>query len=289
MSEPSAWLEGHGGQSWRLGDKCSIGRAATNDIVIDDGKVSRGHALIHKQDAAEYWVVDLGSGNGTYINGRRVTLATRLNDGDVLTLGIVPLSFRQSTTVPTEPKQPVVEQQQTLLNVRNEKCWLLIADIKSSTSLAAQKPATEFAMLVGKWMARCRSIIETNGGAINKYLGDGFLAYWSANASKVEAIAKSLGEFRSFQKEDGAPPFRIVLHQGPIALGAGGAMNEDSLTGMDVILAFRMERLASGIGCDFLLSDATEPLLAPLLPLSEIGSFPVPGFAGAERKFFTVA
>ena len=95
MDLSNVWLEDDDGRRWPVVAACSIGRSTTNNVVIDDGRVSRRHALVHKQDESEYWVIDLGSGNGTYLNGRRVTLPTRLADGDRLALGDHMVTFRQ--------------------------------------------------------------------------------------------------------------------------------------------------------------------------------------------------
>ena len=60
--EPAeAWLEAANGQDWPLGANCSLGRSPSNTIVLGDRKVSRRHAVIHRQNVNEYWLVDLGS------------------------------------------------------------------------------------------------------------------------------------------------------------------------------------------------------------------------------------
>src|SRR5690349_6706444 len=149
MSEVSVWIEGTDGRRWPVSFTCSIGRSTSNDVVIDDGLVSRRHALIHKQDDAEYWIIDLGSGNGTYLNGRRVALATRLTNGDRLTFGPLNYTFRSgvSSGVRPGPSSPVSVQ--TIIQIKTAECWLLVADIKGSTALAQRLPATELAVLVG--------------------------------------------------------------------------------------------------------------------------------------------
>ena len=64
----------------------TIGREAGSDIVLDDPQVSRRHAQLTLQGAS-YFVEDLGSTNGSFVNGRRVMAPTPLNPGDKLGLG----------------------------------------------------------------------------------------------------------------------------------------------------------------------------------------------------------
>ena len=63
-----------------------IGRAAENDIVLDDVRVSRNHALVVTLPDGSIEVRDLGSSNGTFVNGRRAR-AERLEPGDFIGIG----------------------------------------------------------------------------------------------------------------------------------------------------------------------------------------------------------
>jgi hypothetical protein len=95
---PDAELEKPGGARIRLRGTCTIGRASTSDIVLNDAKVSRRHALIQPQKQYEFWILDLGSSNGTYVNGRRISQPVLLRDRDLIEVGPFRLSFRQSKT-----------------------------------------------------------------------------------------------------------------------------------------------------------------------------------------------
>lgn len=71
-----------------------IGRAETNDIVLDTGRVSRMHATISVDDAF-VTITDLGSKNGTYVNGERVDTQT-LAHGDTIKIGDCDMRFLAS-------------------------------------------------------------------------------------------------------------------------------------------------------------------------------------------------
>lgn len=93
----------------------TIGRSPQNEIVINDPEMSRRHAQIVQQ--GDYFVVsDLGSTNGTFVNGQRCTGATSLRHGDRIEFGdTVSLLFYQ-TAVPyqTMPSPPVhLEEEDT--------------------------------------------------------------------------------------------------------------------------------------------------------------------------------
>ena len=90
---PQAWLEASVGTPTPVRGTCSIGRSATNEVVLPDDKVSRRHAMINAQGLGEFWLVDLGSSNGTYLNGRRVSQPSRLNDGDSIEIATFKYKF----------------------------------------------------------------------------------------------------------------------------------------------------------------------------------------------------
>ncbi len=81
----------------------TIGRYPDNTIVIPDPQVSRHHARISWQ-AGAYVIEDLGSGNGTFVNGQRITGPRLLNHGHVIRLGSTSMDVRQSS--PEQVKEP---------------------------------------------------------------------------------------------------------------------------------------------------------------------------------------
>ncbi|WP_309070460.1 DUF3662 and FHA domain-containing protein [Arthrobacter sp.] len=70
-----------------------LGRSSEADILIDDTGVSRRHLEIHT-DQGQSRAVDLGSTNGSYVNGQRVQGEAELTDGSVITMGRTRMTFR---------------------------------------------------------------------------------------------------------------------------------------------------------------------------------------------------
>ncbi len=68
-------------------DSLKLGRELDNDISLSTGGVSRYHAVLQRTDKGIWMVSDVGSTNGTKINGKQIDLPTQLEEGDVISLG----------------------------------------------------------------------------------------------------------------------------------------------------------------------------------------------------------
>jgi hypothetical protein len=82
------------GEERRLnGAKLTVGRSSTNDVELrGDGFASARHALFDPR-ADGVWLEDVGSTNGTYLNGIRLTRPKRLTAGDILRIGETELRY----------------------------------------------------------------------------------------------------------------------------------------------------------------------------------------------------
>jgi hypothetical protein len=74
------------GSAFELGDGATMGRADGSDIPVDDPFASSVHARIFPRGQFMY-IEDMGSTNGTYLNGRRLRAAERLKVGDTVRIG----------------------------------------------------------------------------------------------------------------------------------------------------------------------------------------------------------
>ena len=282
--EAPAWLERDDASTVPVMASCSIGRAPANQLVLADEKASRKHALIHRQGENEYWLVDLGSSNGSYLDGRRVSQPVVLHDGSVIRIGSSTLLFRQSAA-PSSPSGEPNWTEGTVHDIRVAPCWLLLADIEGSTELSRALPADQLPVITGRWFSECKQAIEAHGGLINKYLGDGFFAYWIDIEGTVGRLVGALGELKGLQAA-GQPRFRVVLHHGEISLGGAPSMGEESLSGPEVNFVFRMEKLAGSIKHPNLMSEVAGARLGDRLHAEPAGRHTLSGFEG-EFAFLT--
>ena len=137
--------------------------------------------------------------------------------------------------------------QRTVREIENVPCWLLVADIRGFTPLSRQMQSQDLDVLLGAWILSCNEIIENQHGIINKYLGDGFLAYWRECRTSPEEIAAVISALKELQRKEGRR-FGFVVHFGAVDIGGVASMGEESLMGGEVNLVFRLEKLAGSLG-----------------------------------------
>ena len=80
--------------SFRLSDPLNVGRSEACAIQLEDTYVSQMHARLYGKNGA-WFVEDLGSTNGTYVNDRRVASPVELHAGDVVRVGKTVLELRR--------------------------------------------------------------------------------------------------------------------------------------------------------------------------------------------------
>jgi len=275
--EMEAWLERDNDQL-ALHGNCSIGRAVLNTIVLDSPKVSRLHSIIHLEDNGAFWLIDLGSSNGTFLNRRRIHEPVRLRDQDEINIGGTTFVFHQPRSKPSgELKANALL---TLQEVENIDCWLLVADIKNFTPLSRSMISGELANLVNAWLGSCKSIIEQHQGTVNKYLGDGILAYWRDDSDATQDIISAVNALKASQTGDG-PPFRFVVHFGTVAIGGVPSTREETLMGSEVNLVFRLEKVLSTLGESCGISEPARLKLGDTIHCRLLGEYELKGF---ERK-----
>jgi len=100
----------------KVGERACVGRADVNDVAIDHPAISRTHLLIQSVDHA-FIVEDVGSANGTLLNGKLVRGKQPLADGARLTIGPATITFHSDDAVleTAQPDQSAAEAREGIL------------------------------------------------------------------------------------------------------------------------------------------------------------------------------
>ena len=179
-SMPAFLKELNGEDAFELGDFALIGRNDGATIRLLDSSISRQHASIRREDL-DFWIVDLSSSNGTYVNDVAVTSARSLRHGDRVQLGSMVLIFQQSDGPDRQVFAVNAKTQISALlpaPAMNFDATLLVADLRGFTMMSAQLSAGEVADLLREWYADCMDILKRHHASIDKFIGDGVFAYW---------------------------------------------------------------------------------------------------------------
>lgn len=107
--------------------KITIGRGAECDVTIDNAAVSRSHASIEYKDG-EYYVSDLGSSNGTFLNGNQLEAPSIIKPGDNIGVAKFNLSFQDA---------PQAEVQKLVGDIDNLEATMVVDAEKMAQSMAA--------------------------------------------------------------------------------------------------------------------------------------------------------
>jgi Nif-specific regulatory protein len=83
MREGKRWAGVH---QLQMGAMVTLGRVSSNDVEVQDARCSRRHCAIYDHEG-EWFVRDLGSRNGTRVNGEKITGAVHLTSGDTIRIG----------------------------------------------------------------------------------------------------------------------------------------------------------------------------------------------------------
>ena len=199
-------------------------------------------------------------------------------------IGETTLVFRQAVTLSAAPGSAGLSTA-TIVEFKDQPTWLLMADMEGFAELCQNAKMPEVALTLTTWFRESQRLIEQRGGRIGKYLGDGFLAYWTPSDGGAAEVAEILRELHRHD-QDKALRFRFVVHHGPVTFGGAATLGEERMIGPEVNFIFRLEKLASQLGLPFCLSTTAHAQLARLVPAAPVdGEHALKGFPGRHRCF----
>lgn len=268
-----------GAKSW------TIGRSQKNNIIIKEPWISRSHALLQMNSAKDFYLVDLGSRNGTFVNGLRISIPVILKDKYSVSLGKTQLEFHhpQELSLINKPKKRVNFDTTTqTLHVRRLMSVLVI-DIRNYTKLATELDENILCELIGTWFRRAGKIIRLSGSWVDKYIGDAIMAVWfhaenqihTAQFAQILAAVIALNKMSVDLNQKYTLPIDLRIGAG-INTGYGmvgntGSMEHPDYTaiGDTVNLAFRLESSTKILGVDLVVAKSTYNHLLPLAPIRQ--------------------
>ncbi len=253
------------GEVLELAPVSILGRSLECQIIVSDPRVSRRHAMIRKQEGG-FHLFDLGSFNGSYLNGARVTAVRKLNNGDIITFADHEFRYAQVGETP----KPVVTAENldgsTIAHVSHNPVIIIVSDVKGFTALSEAVEADELAQIIGSWYADCERVLSEVGATVDKFIGDCVLAYWTAVEPATLRAALHAAEqlLASCERIYGVRPdvferigrrfeVGVALHAGKVAYG-GMSRSEFTLVGDPVNVAFRFESLTRELGRSVVIS-----------------------------------
>jgi class 3 adenylate cyclase/pSer/pThr/pTyr-binding forkhead associated (FHA) protein len=122
--------------------KLTIGRAANNNLVLEDSSASRMHAEISMDDSLVVFVTDLNSTNGTFVNRQRISGTLRLNVGDLVRIGqvVIQIMKQEKTETAAKAKSSHMFTRELLLESLDQHS-ILLYEVARKLNLATT-PAT---------------------------------------------------------------------------------------------------------------------------------------------------
>ena len=253
------------GNAWRLG------RSRDSQIRLPHDLVSRQHALVQRMENGDYYLFDLGSRNGTFLNGTRVTIPVVLKDGDQISFGDFHVTFHCPTRVNEPPdSEPVFETNATTVLFAQKTTSVLVVDVRGFTKIAQSIDPQLLSQVMGTLFRSGGEIMRRHGSWGQKYIGDALMSVWvhsrKGESSMGLSIFHALGELIQVTdalQEQFELPFPIQvgagINTGPAAIGNAGSEHSADYTalGDTVNAAFRFESATRDIAFDLVIGRET--------------------------------
>ncbi|AFY69474.1 adenylate/guanylate cyclase [Thalassoporum mexicanum PCC 7367] len=255
----------------------TMGRGKKNFVVIKDKWASRKHAMFQITEHGKFYLIDLGSLNGTYVNGRRVSIPVTLSRGDRITVGTTDMELvypDYDITDATDGKTKST-QRSTMMLQQRRMITVLVVDIRNYTGLARELDEQILSQVIGSWFGQAGEIIQQHGSGVDKYIGDAVMAVWihriSPKSKRVVAqemyqVFKALNELLRMSDQLNQKfelPFRLRVgagvNTGKAIVGQMGAGDRPEYTalGDTVNAAFRLETATKDLGVDVVIGEST--------------------------------
>ena len=253
-----------------------IGRSDKNNVILADDLASRNHAMLQRSEEGRFYITDLGSSNGTFVNGARICAPVILQPGDRIGIGNHEFSFHQEVLGQPPPIEEPDELQSTNILFAQSLITVLVADIRDFTGLARSLDASKLSMLTGAFFREAGKALHQRGAWAQKYIGDAVMAVW-LHKKRAPEVRELAGVFESLSRLAAIAAGlqdRFELNT-PIRIGAGintgwasvgnvGSIASSDYTALGDVVnkAFRLESATKEIVCDLAVGQGTFDFLS---------------------------
>lgn len=264
----SAVLRVKTGEGWRkipCKAVLTLGRDKNSDIVLKDLMASRNHAMIRRLGSADYYLIDSGSSNGSFINGRRITSPKLLNNGDIICIGKIELIFEQvksqNNLADTWSMQETIISDSPII----KQITVLVADIRGFTSLSEQVDIRTLTRFMNSWFNEISTVIYENNGTVDKFIGDCVFARWETSTDEKDAVIDALSAAVGIKRITDELNDKFSEIQDKVKIGVGintgaasmGNGQDNTALGDAVNTAFRLESATKVLKKNIVLSEST--------------------------------
>lgn len=285
-----------------IGNTATIGRGRDNTVSLHMSlQTSRQHAIVRCHNAWQYQIMDLGSRNGTFVNGRRVITPILLEHGAVIRITNNEIIFEQSETNAHDAAvhDVTLAAGTDITHDESAVVAIMVCDIRGFSTMSEILPEDSLARTLGEWFREAGNLVQENGGIVDKFIGDAILAYWirGTGAGREAEAAFSTGKSlldRALAKhwpDHPEHPFQIAvaLHHGAVTCGNIGlvAQRDATIIGDTVNTVFRMEGIMKKLGQRLTASSNLLALLSDTsrAPFQDLGEHQLKGKNQLVRLF----
>ena len=245
----------------------TLGRDKNSDIVIIDLLASRNHAMIRRLGHSDYYLIDSGSSNGSFVNSHRVAIPRLLKTGDRIQIGGSELLFEQEHK--EEDVMDTISMEETIISDRPviRQITVLVADIRGFTSLSESVDIRTLTRMMTSWFHSVTDVITNHGGIVDKFIGDCVFARWECevNVNEAQSVMKALQaavlinditEALNKNSADVSKKLRVGvgINTGIASMGIG---QDATALGDAVNIAFRLESATKVLGTDIVMSESS--------------------------------
>jgi RND superfamily putative drug exporter len=267
------------GQAFEASRELVVGRENA-DLLLDDAQVSRRHAVIRPLPGGAE-IEDLGSLNGTWMNGRRLDRPARLGAGDVVTIGRTRIDV---DVRPAPTPSPAARPGATILREDELRpVTVLLADVVGPASLWERLPAERTQQLIDGCLERMTVAAAQRGGMVQLHAHNAILAYFGVPARREDDVdrtadaALSMVEDMTLHAAAVAQSWNVEAVHVRVAIEGGAVAGEAARSSVRDVVAGAGVLQAGAAPDTIVVGEAVARALEPRFALLPLGGLPVAG------------